>query len=122
MTLVVDTLEPETLIAQQTAVKPRWRPSTRLAFRFFAVYFTCYVLLTQMFNGLFKLPGVSLPSPEDSRIVRAVVTWVATKILGLSGPFVIDGSGSGDKPYDYAFVVTLLVVAAVVTAVWSFAD
>ena len=107
--------EPETVPAA------RWSLPTRIAFRFSVVYFSLYILFTQMFAGLVVLPfGLSIPSPENAWSVTTAVNWVATKVLKFPEPLVLF-SGSGDKPIDWAHALLLLTVAAVLTIVWSIA-
>lgn len=107
--------------AAPSAPAERWSLPTRIAFRFCVVYFSLYILLTQMFSALFVLPfGLSIPPPENAWSVTTSVNWVATKILKFPEPLVLF-SGSGDKPVDWAHAVLLLAVAAIVTIVWSLA-
>lgn len=123
MTYVHDAVDaapaPDTAAPQVETAPARWNLATRIAFRFFALYFGFYILLTQMFNSL--VPMSWAPNPEASWTVRTVVTWVAANVLGFP-PLYQGPSGSGDKPYDYAFVFTFLVIAAAFTAIWSIAD
>ena len=126
MTYVLDTPEVETAavlpgIDVPADVKPRWNLATRVAFRFFAIYFAFYILLTQMFNALFNFPGPSSWSPEGLWTITTAVTWVANRVLNFP-PLFQGVSGSGDKPYDYAFAFTFLMIAAALTAIWSVAD
>ena len=102
---------------------PRWSMLTRVAFRFFVIYASIYVLLTQMFYGLFGpvlglLPFTVSP-PGSAWSVRTAVSWAANSVLGLPAPLVIERSGSGDKPYDFAFAALLLTVSALLTVLWS---
>ena len=94
----------------------RWRLGSRIAFRFCAVYFTLYVLATQMIGSLLSLPALSSFPP-----LRTLTTWVATSLWGFSAPLVIQ-SGSGDKPFDWALSASLLATASAVTAAWSLLD
>jgi hypothetical protein len=102
-----------------TAPEPvavRWHPITRLAFRFTALYFSLYVLTSQMFGSLVALPGIA--GPGGWRPVQEIVSWVAADLLGFSRPLVLV-SGSGDKPYDYAHAALLLALAVIGTAIGS---
>ena len=126
MTYVLETPEVETpavlpRVDAPADVRPRWNLATRIAFRFFAIYFAFYILLTQMFNALFNFPGPAGWSPEGLWTVQTAVTWVANSVLNFP-PLFAGPSGSGDKPYDYAFVATFLAIAAALTLVWSVAD
>src|SRR5687767_4776461 len=118
--------EPETAPAahaqaHDTPPAARGSLATRIAFRFAVVYFSLYILLTQMFSGLFVLPfGLSIPPPENAWTVTTAVNWVATKILKFPEPLVLF-SGSGDKPIDWAHALLVLTVSVVLTLVWSIA-
>ena len=119
--------EPETIQAvhahaPDTPQAPaRWSLATRIAFRFVVIYTTGYVLLTQMFGGLVVLPfGLTIPQPENAWSVRTTVDWVATRVLKFPEP-LLQFSGSGDKPIDWAFCAALLAVAGVLTIAWSLA-
>jgi hypothetical protein len=114
-----DVLEkaPDTLTMTAPVAPPAaWRPATRVAFRFCATYFTLYILSTQMIYGLLSLPSLVAFPP-----LTTLVTWVATRLFGFGAPLVIF-SGSGDKPFDWALAASLLVIAAVVAALWSLLD
>ena len=103
-------------------VLPRWNPLTRLAFRFSAVYFTLYILTTQMFSGLVRLPFEwRIPPPGSFGWFRSWVSWIATDIIGFNAPLT-QFSGSGDKPIDYAQALGLLCVAGIATLLWSAVD
>jgi hypothetical protein len=101
---------------------PRWNPLTRVAFRFCVVYFTAYILTTQMFNSLVRLPFQwRIPPPGSFGWFRSWVSWIATDVIGFSAPLT-QFSGSGDKPIDYAQAFGLLCVAGIVTLLWSAVD
>jgi hypothetical protein len=90
-------------------------------FRFLFIYFGLYIVTTQMFwGGLAPManwePLATLPP------LRQAITWVARYLLGITTPLVIEGSGSGDKIFDWAQVCLLLALAAVGTLVWSVLD
>ena len=124
MTMVLEPVEREHQTAVATAPEAppvRWSLTTRVAFRFFAIYFAFYILLTQMFNALFNVPGLASWSPEGLWTIKTVVTWVAANVLGFP-PLFAGVSGSGDKPYDYAFAFTFLMISAALTLIWSIAD
>lgn len=99
----------------------RWHPLTRIAFRLCALYFTLYVITTQMFSSLFVLPWVDIPPPGRSEWLNTALSWVATRVLGFQEPLVRI-SGSGDKALDYAHVALTLAVSVLLTLVWSIAD
>ena len=95
-----------------------WRPATRVAFRFFAVYFGLYVVMTQMLGGLIVLPIGSLP--RVSTVLNPLVAWTGTHVFHVRADPVV--SGSGDKMYDWVQAFCLLVIALGGTLVWSILD
>src|SRR5678809_910904 len=98
---------------------PSWRPPTRVAFRFAVVYFVLYVCTTQMLGSLIVPASIDIPTPGP---LRSGITWVAAHVFGVTQTLVIDGSGSGDKIFDWVQVFCLLIVAAAGTALWSLLD
>lgn len=111
-------------VAPRSAAATRWSLATRIAFRFTAVYAALYILLTQMFSALFGpllslLPDGWVRLPGSAWSVQTVVSWVATRVIGFGTPLQVTPTGSGDKPYDYALVATLLGISAILTAIWS---
>ena len=100
----------------------RWSLPTRIAFRFCFVYFGLFCLLTQVLGGLIPLPNVDIPDPSTLWPFRQVVFWAAKHVFHVSQPLVYQGSGSGDKTYDWVLQFCILIVALVATATWSFLD
>jgi hypothetical protein len=97
---------------------PDWRLPTRLAFRFFVVYFSLYVLFTQMLSALLPLPGRG--GPSLSFLTNSIVVWVGTHIFQVSASPVL--TGSGDKLFDWVQAFCLLILAIAGAAVWSVLD
>ena len=95
-----------------------WRAATRLLFRLVATYFTLYVVATQMARAMVPFWNFT-PLDQTEGVVRSATTWVATQVLGFAAPISYRDSGSGDRAYDWAFCVLLLLSAAALTAVWS---
>ena len=110
-------LDPHTPPAD---VQPRWSLATRIAFRFSFLYFSSYIVLTQMLGGL--LPFSWIPDVEATPFVRGVVSWVGVHVIRLGAPPSFQPSGSGDKMVDYLLAFTLILVAAAATVVWSVVD
>jgi hypothetical protein len=86
-----------------------------------ASYVTLYIVSTQMFRTLVPF-GDFMPLDQQSGLLRSATTWVATQILGFAPPISYRDSGSGDRSYDWAFCVLVLIVASMVTALWSALD
>jgi hypothetical protein len=111
-------------LEQRSETQPRWNLVTRIAFRFCLLYFTLYVLTTQMLSGLLPLGPLSITIPQigTSLPVKAVVFWTSAKLFAVdTSKIVFSGSGSGDKTYDWVQAFCILVFAALGAAVWSFA-
>jgi hypothetical protein len=99
------------------APKPRWSLATKIAFRFFTVYFALYVVTTQMIGGF--VPFVDVPPLIYLEPVAWLVKWTALNVFGITTTLVVTGSGSGDKTFDWVQVALLLATAAATTVVWS---
>jgi hypothetical protein len=97
----------------------RWRLRTRIAFRLCFLYFSLYVLTTQMLNGLFNLP---LPNLGATGYLKGVVVWTTNTVFKVGHPYVTTVTGSGDKTIDWVQSFVLLVAAVAGTAVWSVLD
>jgi uncharacterized membrane protein YphA (DoxX/SURF4 family) len=100
-----------------------WTLSRRIAFRFCFVYFGTYLLITQM--GTLLIPGIVPPdSPglESLWPVRQIVSWAAVRVFHVGYPLVIEGSGSGDKTFDWVEVFCILVLSVAATILWSVID
>jgi hypothetical protein len=97
----------------------RWGLTTRITFRFCFVYFSLYVVCTQMLGGLLVLPVGGIPQFGQIRPMRDLTAWVASHVFGVSRPLVITGSGSGDKTFDWVQAFCFLVIAGVAAIVWS---
>jgi len=110
--------------AAELEPRVRWSLLTRVAFRFCALYFTMYVLFTQMISSLLALPGsgIGVPPLESFSIVQRVLNFVGVHILRISYPISFRTSGSGDKTVDWILAFTLLLVAAAGTGAWSIVD
>jgi hypothetical protein len=108
--------------AAPEAVVKRWTLVTRVAFRFCSVYFSLFVLTTQMLEDLLVVPTWDITAPEELRPIRDIYTWAAVHIFHVTHPLVISGSGSGDKIFDWVGAFCLVVIAAFATFVWSVLD
>jgi hypothetical protein len=100
---------------------PRWRPATRVAFRFCFVYFGLYSLATQIYGGVIIIPNFSLPGLGTVWPMREITSWYATHLFGVTAPLVYTGS-SGDTVFYWVQTFWLLVFAVLATAVWSELD
>jgi len=120
----VAVLPPEEVTVEPVSIAPavHWRSATRVGFRFCFIYFSLYVLATQMISGLLPLPVGNVPNIGEHLPLRNVTSWVAVHVFGAVEPLVISTSGSGDKIFDWVQVFCLLSISLVATAVWSLLD
>jgi uncharacterized membrane protein YphA (DoxX/SURF4 family) len=114
-------------VATETTVDvamPRWSPAARIAFRFFALYFSLFCVCTQIITSLLANPLLDLPDPEAVPPLRQIVAFAAAHIFHLpsSDPGFFANTGSGDRPCDWVLLACLLVFAASGTVLWSRLD
>ena len=92
-----------------------------LIFRFCVVYFTLYALATQIFGGVFLLPGFAIPALGTVWPMRDITFWFAEHLSGATPPLVYRGN-SGDTLFHWVQMFWLLGVSLVATVVWSLLD
>ena len=93
-----------------------------MLFRFCVLYFSLYILTTQMYWGFARIvPWVTMPFPRQIPWLQQATTYIANSWWGFPLPLSING-GSGDKPFDWAHACLLLLVSAACTALWSGVD
>ncbi len=95
-----------------------WPLSHRIAFRFMAVFFLLYILPFP----LDKVPGIHLLAQWYSKAWHAAAVWVGNHALYLPEPITLFAGGSGDKIYDYVFLLMVAVLALLGTLLWSYLD
>ena len=79
-----------------------WSPLIRVLFKFTFSYFTLFVIL------LFLAPFLEIP-----------LRWFAENILNWGGDFHMESTGSGDRSFDYVRLALNIILAAVVSVIWS---
>jgi hypothetical protein len=101
---------------------PDWLVVTRVAFRFWVVYFglfcLLYVQMTIVFTGVF---GWWLPQDAamwQMSALQPVTEWVGRHVFGVDAT-LHHHSRSGDQTAMWVFIFNLLVFAIGATAVWS---
>jgi len=99
----------------------RWRPTTRVAFRFCFVYFGLYSFATQIYGGLFIVPNFSLPGLGTLWPMRQITSWYSIHLFGVTTPLAYTGT-SGDTIFYWVQTFWTLVVAGLATAIWSELD
>ena len=62
----------------------RWSSPTRVAFRFCFLYFTLYVLTTQMLGGLWIVPKISAPDMGATGWMQPAIDWTAAHVFHVS--------------------------------------
>lgn len=94
-----------------------WPISKKIAFRFFLIYFVLYIL---------PFPIVAFDFWE---VLDGWTTdfwsWIINgfaPMLGFEDPVSGATTGSGDKLFNYLLILTMGVLSALGTAIWSFAD
>ena len=92
-----------------------------IAWRFCVVYFSLYMLATQIAGGVLLIPGVQTPALGTTWPMRDVTLWIAEHAFGATPPLVYTGN-SGDTLFHWVQTAWLLVLAALITAAWSVAD
>lgn len=93
-----------------------WSPATRIAFRFCFLYFSLYILTTQMLAGIIPNPWWRIPVMGQQMPMRPIVLWVG-HLFGLNP--TLHPTGSGDTLFDWTHALTLLLIAAIGTLIWS---
>src|SRR5258706_6238304 len=116
----LDVAPPE--VEPQVEIQPRWSLATRIAFRLCFIYFTLYVVSTQMLGGLIALPDIDIPDLGNARFLQRAVTWTGAHVFHIGYPYSFSITGSGDETVDYLQAFCLVACAAVATVVWSVLD
>jgi hypothetical protein len=103
---------------------PRWKPATRVAFRFCVTYFGLYIVLTQMLTSLlFATTNDSGAFELDmTRPAKAVVIWVAAHVFRITHSILTVETGSGDRVYDWVELACILALAIMGTIIWPLLD
>jgi len=108
---------PSSVQALQTS--QRWNFATRIAFRLVFVYSFLYI--SARLASYIPYVGKFIEEGESS-VWRVPVPWVSNHILHLSYDLTINRVTGGDRPFDYVHVFTCLLIAALVSLVWSLLD
>nr|WP_141717747.1 DoxX family protein [Nocardia altamirensis] len=111
--------------AETLAIREGWNPLTRIAFRFSVCYFGLFCLLLPYIP--FALLGIfgrwirEYPGPWNMALTDPVTGWVGRTVFGVDARLHQD-SGAGDQTATWVLMFCILVVAVVVTAVWTAFD
>jgi hypothetical protein len=120
--LPVQAAESTTVSGPVAAPKEHWSLTLRIAFRFCVAYFTLFGLSNQILDGLLVIPKVNIPELSSLWPLRHITFWAARHIFHIQRDLVYTGSGSGDKTFDWVLAFCLLVIAALITCIWSILD
>ncbi|WP_067698889.1 DoxX family protein [Nocardia jejuensis] len=103
----------------------RWKPGTRLLFRFSFLYFGLFcVVYPQPLYAFLGPLAQWLPDDwvlKSSTLPRPLVEWVGRVVFG-NDSLLDFTSGSGDQPYLWVLVFCILVVAVTGTLLWTLLD
>jgi len=91
----------------------------RLALRFALIYFALFCAGTQVLVNMLPIPDLGIPELYTTLPFRAVIFPTANHVFHAKLPLVFEGSGSGDKTYDWVFCFCSLVIAAVAAGLWT---
>lgn len=108
--------------SESRAPAEHWGLALRIAFRFCVAYFTLFSLSNQILGGLLVIPKLNIPELSSVWPLRHITFWTAAHVFRIKHDLVYTGSGSGDKTFDWVLAFCLLVIAAVITLVWSILD
>ncbi len=95
-----------------------WSVLQRIGFRFACAYFILYNLPFPI--GV--LPFTDYPAEKYFDAWKSIILWVGKHVLHLNKDVIYSPSGSGDTTFCYVQVLCFLILAAVVTVIWSVAD
>jgi hypothetical protein len=98
---------------------PRWKPATRLAFRFGLVYLGLFCLATQISGSM--IPNLSFSYRGLGRLwpMRDVTHWTAGTVFGVSG---LDDVSGGEPLFFWVQTFWLLTASVLAVAIWSAVD
>ncbi|MFC6012738.1 DoxX family protein [Nocardia lasii] len=102
----------------------RWHPLTRIAFRFTVAYLGLFCAWMAQITFVF-LGILGLRMPEEAMLwqimaLRPVSRWIGEHVFGVEAEIVM--SGSGDQTAIWIQCGLVLVVAVLITLVWSVLD
>lgn len=92
-----------------------WTTQQLLGFRFILVFFCLYIFPFPLNH----VPGLHVITQWYTWIWHAVVPWVGTYVLKLDEPITVFFSGSGDKTYDYVFLLVAFTGSLMAAVTWT---
>lgn len=109
----------------EPATARTWNPLARLGFRFVVAYLTLFCVIYP--QPLFAFIGIiALWTPDRmvmdyAQLPHTIVEWVGRNVFGIDARLQLE-SGSGDQAYLWVLVFCILILALIVTAVWTVLD
>ena len=101
----------------------QWIEPAKPSFDFASFTLPLFCFANQTVTALFPVPKLEIPDPATTLWpMRQIVIWTAVHIFRITSPLVYEGSGSGDKTFDWVLDFDLLFIAAVATIIWSVID
>jgi hypothetical protein len=111
---------------EETAVverQQRWGLATRVAFRFWAVYFLLYMLPAPTRLGFFDaVPGAPKLAAPLLQAWRTAVGWAGQSLFRLPAAAVSYPNFGPEKPGDYVQCAVIAFIAATAAISWSVMD
>lgn len=101
-----------------TTEPANWTTAQKVAFRFFMIFFTLYIILEP--NGV--LPFSDVLSGIYMAPFAHLMPWIGKNILHLAQPVVVEQTGSGDTMYDYLLMLFMVVTSVAGMLVWTAID
>lgn len=95
-----------------------WNVSTRIIFRFGFIYFSLYIFPFP----LGWIPFTDFVQALYLQVWLKPVNWIGANVLSIPYEINILPNGSGDTTYNYVLVFMFLVIALVVTIIWTMLD
>jgi hypothetical protein len=105
---------------QQSLAEQHWSTSQKVGFRFVFTYLCLYLYPLSSTLGWFWWFWVRWEGRTYEWPWKQVVPWVAANIFHVNHP--VTSMDGGDTAYDHIKVFCFIVIAAVVTLIWSALD
>ncbi|NKY65731.1 DoxX family protein [Gordonia rubripertincta] len=123
---VIDTVESPAVSGSEPPATPRlWGPAKKVAFRFTFTYTALFCLtFAQITFVFFGVAGNLLPDSAilwQMQTLSPLMEWVGRNVFGVDAVLNLH-SGSGDQAAIWIYLFLIVVVAVVVTGVWSVLD
>ena len=97
-------------------LQQHWHPFVRTAFRFAFVYLLLY-------NLPFPLSAIPYVN-KSAELYNSLWTWIVPRLARAAFNQEVSSvfNGSGDRTFDFLLVACLLLIALVITVIWTFFD